>query len=167
MLWFSGICAKCVGDAHECWWITYEWLLERLHAVSITNQWSASLASQPSRLARWVLDGPQIKLIGSCCLAGFFFLLTHSHDEHPHWWRRTPLVCGWLGFKLGCQGMELRKQPELSATLAVGLHHSGDKNTDARGCNASLSSRVKEKTRALNNTPEIMQSGLDSKTNIS
>lgn len=47
-------------------WITNEGLVKRLHAASITSQWSASLASWSHRLTRWVLDGPQISLIGLC-----------------------------------------------------------------------------------------------------
>lgn len=58
---------RCTCWMHlcACWWITNEWLLERLHAASLTTQWSSCLADQPHRLTRWVLDGLQICLIGS------------------------------------------------------------------------------------------------------
>lgn len=112
---FNSICAECVADLYECWWITNECLVERLHEASLTSQWSGSLASWPHRLACWVLDGLQISLIGLCSLTPFFF---HSHDLDPHWWCKRSLVCGWLRFKLGSQGTELWTRPELRGTLA-------------------------------------------------
>lgn len=61
----------CVEDSYECWWMTHEWLVERLHVASLTSQWSGSLAGRPHRLACWVLDGLQISLIGLCSLTPF------------------------------------------------------------------------------------------------
>lgn len=66
LIQFIGICVGCEADSYECWWITNEWLVERLHVASLTSQWSGSLAGRPHRLACWVLDGLQIGLIGLC-----------------------------------------------------------------------------------------------------
>lgn len=157
------MCWGCTWMLMNNIWMT-DWEASRgvYHESVVSQSGKSAVQTSPLSLG-WPLDQTDWLMWPG----RVFFLLPHCRDEHPHWWRRTSLVCGWLGFKLGCQGMELRKQPELSATLAAGLHHTGDKNMDARGCNASLSSRVTEKTRALNITPEIVQSiKLESKTNM-
>lgn len=128
------------------WWVTNEWLVERLHVVSLTSQWSDCLASQPRRLACWVLDGPQFGLIGLCGPTPLLFFPPHNRDLRPHWWHRMALACGWLCFKLGCLGTELRKRPELSGTLEECPHYGSQtqtqKHTHAhrRRCSISLCS---------------------------
>lgn len=71
LIQFVSICAGCVVHSYACWWITNEWLVERLCVASLTSQWSGSLAGQSDRLACWVLDGPLISLIGLCSLTPF------------------------------------------------------------------------------------------------
>lgn len=133
------VCGMC----HRLVWMlmNYKWMSGReaftwpLSHESVVRQ-SGKPASQTSLLrSGWPSDQPD-------WLVWPDTLFFHSHDLHPHWWRKMCLVCGWLGFRLGCQGMELWTRPELSGTLAECPHYSRQTHTHINTCSGCLTPRL-------------------------
>lgn len=114
---------RYVLDALVRMLMNYKWMTFREASYNSVVKLSGRPASQTNPL---ISGWPSNRLDWLAELDGLVGL-------NPHWCRKMSGSCGWLRFRLECQGTELWAPPEPSRTLAECLHYVKQSDTHMSG----------------------------------